>query len=145
MPIIIDANCLSEALTQQPKPDFLPVINALKAGTSTAVLGGTKLKSEYQRHADALRLFLAFERAGRARLVDDQEVDNEQQVVEAALTLKSDDPHVIALARVSGARLLVSHDLLLHQDFGDSKRIAKPRGKVYQVAAHAKLLKALGK
>lgn len=43
----------------------------------------------------------------------------------------SNDPHVIALAQVSGARLLYSNDGSLHQDFGNKGLIDAPRGKVY--------------
>ena len=43
----------------------------------------------------------------------------------------SDDPHVIALARISGARLLCSNDKDLQQDFGTKNLIDRPRGKVY--------------
>lgn len=43
----------------------------------------------------------------------------------------SDDPHVIALARASGARLLFSNDKKLQQDFGNKALISGPRGRVY--------------
>jgi hypothetical protein len=55
--------------------------------------------------------------------------------------LKSDDPHIIALAKVSGARLLCSKDQNLHTDFGNRVFIDKPRGNIYQNQSHAKLLK----
>ena len=44
---------------------------------------------------------------------------------------KSDDPHIVALAQVSGARLLYSNDKDLQQDFKNKKLIDRPRGKVY--------------
>ena len=43
----------------------------------------------------------------------------------------SNDIHVIALAQISGARLLYSNDIDLHKDFGNKSLIDKPRGKVY--------------
>ena len=45
--------------------------------------------------------------------------------------VKSDDPHIIALAQVSGARLLYSNDKSLQQDFKNKDLINNPRGKVY--------------
>ena len=43
----------------------------------------------------------------------------------------SNDVHVLALALVSGARLLYTNDAALIMDFKNSKVIANPRGKVY--------------
>ena len=40
-------------------------------------------------------------------------------------------PHVLALAQVSGARLLYSNDQTLQRDFKNSKLIKNPRGNVY--------------
>ena len=45
--------------------------------------------------------------------------------------LKSDDPHIIALALVNGARLLYSNDLALQKDFRNAKLVSKPKGKIY--------------
>lgn len=44
---------------------------------------------------------------------------------------KSNDPHVIALARVGGARLLFSNDGDLHEDFNNRYLIHDPPGTVY--------------
>ena len=59
----------------------------------------------------------------------------------------SDDEHVIALAQVSGARLLFSNDAELHKDFKSKELIVQPRGKVYSTKeardftnAHQRLL-----
>ena len=53
----------------------------------------------------------------------------------------SDDPHVIALAQESGARLLCSLDEALHTDFTNPRLINAPRGHVYQNAAHKHLIR----
>ena len=60
---------------------------------------------------------------------------------------RSDDPHVLALAIVSGARLLYSNDAALQRDFKDKRLIDSPRGKVYSTLegnnfqrAHQRLL-----
>ena len=51
----------------------------------------------------------------------------------AGNSLRSDDEHVLALALVSGARLLVAHDRHLRRDFGNPSIISDPRGKVYPI------------
>ena len=47
------------------------------------------------------------------------------------MSFKSDDHHVIALAQLSGARLLYSNDSALHDDFGNKSLIDQPRGRIY--------------
>lgn len=54
---------------------------------------------------------------------------------------KSDDPHILALALVSGVRLLCSRDTALHADF-KNPRILRPAGSVYQNRRHRHLLRA---
>ena len=44
---------------------------------------------------------------------------------------ESDDPHVLALAKLTGARLLFSRDDALIQDFQNNKILNQPGGKVY--------------
>ena len=59
---------------------------------------------------------------------------------------KSNDLHVLALALVSGARLLYTNDTALIDDFGNRDIVARPRGKIYTTAqvtdAHRRLLAA---
>ena len=44
---------------------------------------------------------------------------------------KSNDAHVLALAIVSGARLLFTNDQDLQSDFGNRRIISGVRGKIY--------------
>ena len=55
--------------------------------------------------------------AGRVRVVPRSLVDAEEKGLEQAKNFRSDDPHVLALAIVSGARLLYSNDRDLQKDF----------------------------
>lgn len=54
--------------------------------------------------------------------------------------LRSNDPHILALARASGARLLYTADKDLIADFKNPRIVSRPRGKVYSGAANARLL-----
>jgi hypothetical protein len=74
---------------------------------------------------------VALDKAGRAVRIPDADVDAEQKRLEAVGKYKSDDPHILALARVSRVRLLCSNDHLLCADFKNKKLIDKPRGKIY--------------
>jgi len=57
---------------------------------------------------------------------------------------ESDDPHVIALAQISGARILCSRDKNLHKDFTNSELVNDPRGRIYQNSSHAQLFRRHG-
>lgn len=87
------------------------------------------------------RYLLALNRAGRARLIAPDAVAQEEAKVRELGDLESNDPHVLALARASGARTLCSHDQPLHRDFKNARLISAPRGAVYQQARHQRLLK----
>ena len=55
--------------------------------------------------------------SGRARILDDNEVNAATRAVLADGVCRSDDPHVIALAKISGTRLLYTNDNGLEGDF----------------------------
>ena len=80
-------------------------------------------------------------RAGRARRVPGQLIDQAQQELPHHL-VTSDDAHVLALARASGARLLYTHDQELIDDFTNPRLISAPRGKVYKSEDNRALLRA---
>ena len=104
---------------------------------------GGRLADELRRIDNARRLVLVLQRAGRARLIDKYELEVEEMNLKRTGLCQSDDLHVIALARVSGARTLCSKDAHLCRDFKNHKLISNPRGSVYRTAtkAHKKLLR----
>jgi hypothetical protein len=150
MCIIIDAN-VAHKFTEPPHADFAPVVSWLlsskkKQRLPRLAIGG-KLRKELRQAGKAIRGFLlSLNRAGRLYDVDDDRVDAETRAVvellEEAEIAKADDPHILALARVSGSRLLASEDSRsgLHALFKD-RRFLKPPGKVYQNASHERLLR----
>jgi hypothetical protein len=139
--LIIDANLAFCIFTSAPEDDFLPVIDWLYAREKYGcVVYGGRLAGELSNRGKSYSSLLELLRAGRARLIPDKIVHSEEEKLMRAGICKSNDPHVIALARVSGARTLCSHDQKLHQDFRNPILISKPRGRVYQNATHANLL-----
>ncbi|MDE2766415.1 MAG: hypothetical protein OXI25_08325, partial [Chloroflexota bacterium] len=68
---------------------------------------------------------------GIVQSVDDDAVNEAARELESRNVLRSDDPHIIGLARVSRARLLYSNDQLLQEDFNDHRLVSNPRGKVF--------------
>lgn len=137
MCIIIDANTAPSMTAGAPQA--LPVLGWIKRGTSRIAIGGTKQAIEYAKLKEFIKLLAVLDRAGRLRRYDNKTVDDLQHGLEEDGNLQSDDPHIIALAVVSGCRLLFSHDQALHADF-TNPHILQPKGSVYQNASHAHLL-----
>ena len=120
--------------------------NWIQRGKGRLVIGG-KLKEELCEK----KLFLEWARqaslAGWLSEINDDKVVTRTEELENEGGYKSNDPHVIALAQVSGARLLYSNDGNLQEDFKNKNLIDGPRGKVYSTlgsknfqSAHRRLL-----
>ena len=138
MCIIIDANVLGKFLADRPDDDAAPVQAwLLKRKGKLVYSTGGKFAREIvgkarRRLLDYVRAGLAVEEVRRERLLEEEQG--------LADDIKSDDPHVLALARVSGARLLYTDDGDLIADFKTKRFIDRPRGKVYSSAANRTLL-----
>ena len=139
MCVIIDANRASVVFREPPDPDFAPILDWLLQEGGELVFGG-RLAAELEGVGKAKRFLRALVVAGRARRVPDAEVEAEEEVVQRTGYCRSDDPHVIALARRSGARTLCTEDRDLFRDFRDL-RLVKPKGSIYRNRTHAHLLR----
>jgi hypothetical protein len=133
--LIVDANILSIFFQSR---EFYPIHKAFLEKRWLLSYGGTKQLEEYARVQEAYRrIVIELQRGGRAFKEETEEIDKREKA--NVKLCKSDDPHIIALAQVSGSRLLCSHDEGLGGDFTNAKLI-KPRGKIYKNASHAHLL-----
>ncbi len=143
MCLIIDVNVAHRALLTPNDPDFHPVHASLFS--NRAIIGklvyGGELSREYSRNGSIRRTVALLDRAGRAIKINDGDVDEETALLQRNGSCVSDDPHIIALAAISGTRLLCSHDRDLHADFTNKALLDRPRGKVYQYARHEKLIR----
>lgn len=145
MCVIIDANIASLVFRQPPDKDFAPVFHWLDdVKKDGRVVYGGQLARELSAVEAARRYLLRLQQAGRARLIPDRDVGPEEKRVVQTGLCKSDDPHVIALARIGGARTLCSQDKRLQKDFRNRELIKNPRGCVYQRPEHACLLRHTG-
>lgn len=104
--------------------------NWIQRGTGRLVIGG-KLKKELCEK----KLFLEWARqarlSGRLNEVNDNEVEARTKELENEGEYQSNDPHVLALAQTSGARLLYVNDRELEEDFKNKNLIDRPEGKLY--------------
>lgn len=137
MCVIIDANVAHQFRT--PTAEATLVRNWIEAQPARLATGG-KNTIELSRHDWMRRWLVALSRAGRLMRISDVQVNAEEQRLVALGVCRSDDPHVIALARKSGARILFSGDVALHQDFSTKGLVDNPRGCVFQSVDHDHLL-----
>lgn len=135
MCIIVDTNMAADVFSRKVSADLRPVINWLVGSGGKLVVGG-KLTVELNRNTEVGKQLVELKRSGKLRTVVPAPVD----AIRARVGFKSNDDHIIALALASNARVLVSRDRLLHADFTNPS-ILSPKGKVYQTARHAKLLR----
>ena len=94
------------------------------------VVGG-KLLQELTESPKFKKWFQEAQQAGRARRISDDEVNNETENLRKQRICQSDDEHVLALARVSGARLLFTNDQDLTRDFKNRQIVPGVPGRVY--------------
>ena len=129
---IVDANVAHEVFGANRPPAGEAFYKWINAGGGRLVVGG-KLLQELKSVSGYRRWALEDNRAarGRMRTKGDTEVNARTAELQAEAALRSDDPHVIALAQVSGSRLLYSNDRALQQDFRNRALIDNPRGNVY--------------
>jgi len=139
MCLIVDANVAAMTFTPNPAPDFQPVWDALWKCRATTVFGG-QLAQEYYELRRHRRIIREMERSGRLCRVADAKVRDATNRLIRSEACVSDDEHIVALAKVSGVRLLCSHDRDLHTDF-TNPRLLRPPGHVYQNPAHAHLIR----
>lgn len=135
MCIIIDANTVHDFARESL--DSKPVLKRIAKGSLRIVCGG-KLKVEWHK-AKLTNLYRQLLLSGKLKEYSDAQTN----LALAALnlkTLKSDDPHVIALAIVSGARILYSRDKNLHDDFKNPVCLPGAKGKIYQNQTHEHVL-----
>ena len=128
---IIDANVASEVFGSSPQPAGKEFLDWVNKGSGRLVSGG-KLLQELESASPGFRQWAATAiSAGKMRLANAGEVDSRTTELLRQQRCRSNDPHVIALAQVSGARLLYSNDTTLHADFKDRSLIDNPAGSVY--------------
>lgn len=143
MCMIVDANIAHRTLLEENDPDFGEIHESLFANTmpNAKLVYGGHLTTEYNRSDRLRRIVAQLDRAGRARQIKDDPVNRESVQVENSGLCRSNDFHIIALARIGHVRLLCSLDQALHTDFTNHLLLSKPRGKVYQNRTHAALLR----
>ena len=133
MCVILDTNAAHEVFgsnTGQTTEAGEAFFAWLSRGKGTLVVGG-QLGEELDRVPQFRMWASQAILAGQLVNIDDKRVKNKTQEIEKCGNCQSNDKHIIALAQVSGTRLLFSNDKNLHKDFKNADIINHPRGKIY--------------
>jgi hypothetical protein len=135
---IIDANCAGDLMKAPPTKKAKVLIEWLRKKGHLAV--GGKLAAELARTPLAV-LLLELDKVRRLAKYPHASLE----MAEAGLKTKciSNDSHIIALALISGARVLVSEDQDLWNDFRNPQ-VLQPAGRIYRHERHKHLLDACG-
>ena len=140
MCIIVDADRMSIFLADPEHSDAAPIHTWLRRGRGKLVYStGDKFRCELRGRATKERL-AALVQAGQARFLPPSSVEEQERQLKAEGVCRSNDRHVLALARASGTRLLFTGDAALQTDFKDRKILANPRGRIYSGARNRQLL-----
>ena len=144
MPAIVDASCMNIVIARQNTPALAMFKTWIEDGNGCIVFGGAEYRKELNRpEVRAFQIWLVqLQQAGRARTIDDEAVDAHVSVIKATSRLRSNDAHIIALAFVGKARVLVSDDRKLKQDFTDTRLLRKPKGRLYPWESNAPIKNA---
>ena len=132
---IIDANVAHEVFGANRPEAGQQFFEWINTGIGRLVVGGKLLEELYRSSTNFIRVGQQLQLAGRMTIVNEGTVNARAEELINQGLCESDDEHIIALAQISGARLLYSNDGDLQQDFGNKKLIDKPRGKVYSTRA----------
>lgn len=142
MCVIIDTNVIAVLLLDVKDEVYRPVRERLfSSKRPIRLVYGGPLSIEYTANREVIGRLRELDRAARILRINDDKVRVETIKVVQTGVCRSNDAHIIALARVSKARVLVSCDKDLQVDFKNGSLIEKPRGKVYKRPAHSNLLK----
>jgi len=137
--MIIDTNVMHVFLAEPHNEAATPVRRWLDKGYGKIVYSvGGKFSTEIT--SKNKQILSRYVQAGLAKLIDSSEFSEDMLFLEKSGKMKSDDSHILALARHSGARILCTADQNLWDDFRDSSIINNPRGKIYRDQRHSNLL-----
>ena len=131
MCVIIDASVVGDLFGPDQTEAEKFLFNWLDRGHGRLVMGG-KLREELLLNGRFKKWAAQAVLAGRVFQFADDQITENAQAIERGGLCRSDDPHVLALARVSGARLLYSNDGDLQADFVKPNILGRTRrGKIY--------------
>ena len=119
--------------------DSEPIREWLKAGGRLVYSIGGGFSKEIGNSSSYRKRLAIYASAGQAHRIPSKYFAEDEKKLKN-FDIRSDDPHVLALARFTRTRLLYTNDPELIEDFKDHNLLKNPRGKVYSTAKNSDLL-----
>ena len=128
---IVDADIAHQVFGSDRPEAGAKFFQWINTGNGRLVVGG-KLLEELDKASKGFRQWAKDAQiAGRMKRENESRVNARVEKLRSERVYTSDDPHTVALAQVSGARLLYSNDKKLQRDFKNRNLIDNPRGSIY--------------
>ena len=128
MCIIVDADRIGKFFSKQDNEDVAPIHKWLKKKLGVLIYStGSKFADELQHKTQ--RQLLEYVNAGYAKLISASDFQHDEHRLQKNSAVKSNDCHVLALARAANVRILYTGDQNLMEDFKNKDLISK--GKIY--------------
>lgn len=124
MCLIVDANAGADIANSDPEAG--PILEWLDSGAGTIAIGG-HLSDELSRHGRLWKKLIEYNRSGACKVYSKDKIEGQYSEIEGK-QMESNDIHILALARVSGCRLLFSRDHALSKDFRNRRIIPRRDG-----------------
>ena len=137
MCIVVDANMFG-AFKDPANENMESVWNWLRKKNGKIAYSNTKKFEEEWERGGMTSLIKLLRQSGQLKEIPPQEVEAKENELNRIDTIRSDDPHIIALAIIANVKVLVSNDRRLHEDFKNRNLIG---GSVYQTKSHSRLLR----
>ena len=147
MCLIIDTCAIHSVFDKKSEShkDFRPILDWLTLKNGKLIVGGTKYNNEFHRSTKKyLNILAELKRNNKIIKLPTSEVDREQaRVQELEPAQEFDDPHLIAIVRVSKCKLLCTHEErgMKYLTRADLYRPAATRPKIYKRREHERLLR----
>ncbi len=116
---ILDANVVGQVFGLDRPSAGQAFFDWLHSDRGRLVVGG-QLRRELDRNTAFRHWRAQAVLAGRVTLLNDDATDSLAQQLENESSCHSDDEHIVAVAQLSGARLLYTNDRDLQRDFVES-------------------------
>jgi len=145
MCIVVDPPTLIPIFKQSdPRhSDFAPVRNWVMFGPGKLVLGGTKYKGELSKVSSIIGFIRELEKQRKIVRKNDAEVDRDVAILKNLEPAADfDDPHLVALVRLSGCRIICILDPRAHRFLRKDSfyKATKDRPKLYTRTKNETLL-----
>ena len=137
MCIVLDANMFGE-FRDPANENMEPVWNWLRKKNGKIAYSNTKKFEEEWERGGVTNLIKLLRQSGQLKEILPQGVEAKENELNRTGAIRSDDPHIIALAIIANVKVLVSNDKTLHEDFKNRNLVG---GRVYQTKSHSRLLR----